>query len=474
MLCTFEVDESYDCSDGANDRSDYLNDDFNHADVDLELGSSLDFKFNLSTEDLVPIVQQSICLADLELHQPSWYALPDIDSAVPFSDPSSSPKKFAELESTQHELNLAEYMHSTFSTPSDADQPSRLQRRKASNTPIKDWFVQNFSSPYPDGAQIVALTAASGLSPRQVRTCLSNLRARSKPKPISPKTPGNQSIDVLEASSKLSPSNTSRHTYQGFNQHTAPYDTGAYPNPPSNIDSILLESYRSSLYGSAPIGFGELYAHYPAIEYEGSYESAGVPKRKGKKRHLSRYSSTVQHTTPHSPDTSSDSACTLTKAYHCTVCPKSFKDGYGWKRHESSVHGHNDTQWTCMRDEATIVGTRCIFCTDFVDTMDHFDQHNISFCLHKSAAERTFFRKDLFKQHVLLVHLATADVSVKKRFKVPSAWSTHVDVSLENPDALWCGFCQRMLGTVAMRMEHVAEHFQKNVDMTTWLPKAED
>jgi hypothetical protein len=46
---------------------------------------------------------------------------------------------------------------------------------------IKDWYFTHSSSPYPPSEQIAALAALSGLSPPQVRVCLSNLRSRTKP-----------------------------------------------------------------------------------------------------------------------------------------------------------------------------------------------------------------------------------------------------------------------------------------------------
>jgi hypothetical protein len=69
--------------------------------------------------------------------------------------------------------------------------------------------------------------------------------------------------------------------------------------------------------------------------------------RKGKRQYPPR-NPHVSYERPiaHSPQGSSDSGSTpnLMKAYHCTLCPKSLKDNYAWKRHESAVHGFNSTQ----------------------------------------------------------------------------------------------------------------------------------
>jgi len=118
-----------------------------------------------------------------------------------------------------------------------------------------------------------------------------------------------------------------------------------------------------------------------------------------------------------------------------------------------------------------MTGAKCIFCSEIVYTMEHFDQHNVQICLAKDKAERVFDRKDLLKQHVQYVHLTSANDYTKRGFEPPDAWLETEDTFLPNPDSLWCGFCQLSFETVAKRMEHVAQHFQDGVDMVDWIQR---
>jgi hypothetical protein len=61
------------------------------------------------------------------------------------------------------------------------DRSTRSGPRSRSNAIIRDWYFKHSSSPYPSPDEIAALTTSSRKSKKQVKTCLSNLRARSKP-----------------------------------------------------------------------------------------------------------------------------------------------------------------------------------------------------------------------------------------------------------------------------------------------------
>jgi hypothetical protein len=45
---------------------------------------------------------------------------------------------------------------------------------------VKDWYLAHSTSPYPSPDEVQELAMSSGLTERQVKICLSNLRARSK------------------------------------------------------------------------------------------------------------------------------------------------------------------------------------------------------------------------------------------------------------------------------------------------------
>ena len=157
--------------------------------------------------------------------------------------------------------------------------------------------------------------------------------------------------------------------------------------------------------------------------------------------------------------------------FFCTVmgCHGSFKNASDWKRHEAGMHGYSDREWICMLTEAFKTHSECVFCLETMESIDHLTKHVIAPCSDKCTIERTFFRKDLLKQHVLHVHLAGEPNSVKKNFTVPHEWSKDVDSSAYESDSCWCGFCGRTFESVATRMDHVAQHFRAGKDMATWI-----
>jgi hypothetical protein len=54
-------------------------------------------------------------------------------------------------------------------------------KRKAQNTVLQDWLLDNRESPYPNKEQLLNLAELSGRSLKQTRNALSNLRARKRP-----------------------------------------------------------------------------------------------------------------------------------------------------------------------------------------------------------------------------------------------------------------------------------------------------
>jgi hypothetical protein len=195
-----------------------------------------------------------------------------------------------------------------------------------------------------------------------------------------------------------------------------------------------------------------------------------LPKRKGRRQHPSRFDCTFSEPTNSSPQTSNDNGPNEKKLYHCTVCRKFFKDIYGWKRHESSVHGYSDIEWVCMLSGHGTPGQKCVFCSDIVHDFHHFEEHDVQSCLDKNICDRTFSRKDLLKQHVQQIHFASMDDSVSRAFKIPKAWSQEVETAHIKTEALWCGFCLTACDSIRERMDHVAEHFRNGDDIENWIP----
>ncbi|KAI4648510.1 uncharacterized protein J4E79_010132 [Alternaria viburni] len=239
----------------------------------------------------------------------------------------------------------------------------------------------------------------------------------------------------------------------------SPSDPG-YPTPDSNQDTETQVYQHSAAESARQEAFGV-----------SGLQEAAMPKRKGRRFHAPRYQYGTSKHLPVAPQQTwtSPSFQESENKFSCTECVKAFKNASDWKRHEASVHGYNDREWVCMLTDAFKLQSECVFCLEPMDSIDHLDKHVIAPCLNKCAAERSFPRKDLLRQHVLLAHLKGAPPSAKKTFGVPTEWSRGLDVSPSGPGSRWCGFCGCMLDTTARRMAHVAQHFRNGQKMTSWI-----
>ena len=89
------------------------------------------------------------------------------------------------------------------------------------------------------------------------------------------------------------------------------------------------------------------------------------------------------------------------KPYHCTFCPSRFGSKFSWQRHESSKHVIRRV-WIC-RPLAYLM-----FTSDAESPLcsRHYLScpHEFDACWKKVEEDRTFYRKDAFKQHLKLVH----------------------------------------------------------------------
>lgn len=158
--------------------------------------------------------------------------------------------------------------------------------------------------------------------------------------------------------------------------------------------------------------------------------------------------------------------------FFCTFCPRAFKTKYEWIRHEDSVHALRTT-WICC-DVKNSPLQSCPFCGQTHPDDDHMATHKYLQCRSKPEAQRTFYRRDHFVQHLHHVHFAnikhpSVRVGCQAR---PLASEGHTfgckDLSLKwrrfgapmkkDDPMLHCGFCGKRSKDWSERCEHVAEH----------------
>lgn len=148
------------------------------------------------------------------------------------------------------------------------------------------------------------------------------------------------------------------------------------------------------------------------------------------------------------------------RIFQCTFCTDTFPSKYDWQRHEKSLHLALE-RWTCCpmgptRIDPTTGLHQCVFCSELSPTPSHLEQHNFQACNEKTAAERTFYRKDHLRQHLRLMHNVKYDPHM-------DTWkSTTFEVKSR------CGFCPSLFSTWQSRADHLAAHFKNGADMKDW------
>lgn len=173
-------------------------------------------------------------------------------------------------------------------------------------------------------------------------------------------------------------------------------------------------------------------------------------------------------------------------AFFCTFCPRAFKTKYEWIRHEDSVHALRTT-WICCDTRSTPLQS-CPFCGHMYPDDSHMSTHKYQQCRSKPEAQRTFYRRDHFIQHLHHVHFANAKhpsvrVGCQARLlateghnfgckELSMKWRKFGAPMKKDDPMLHCGFCGRKSKDWSERCEHVAEHLvAREVDRSVWWPE---
>ncbi|KAH0545384.1 hypothetical protein FGG08_000525 [Glutinoglossum americanum] len=151
----------------------------------------------------------------------------------------------------------------------------------------------------------------------------------------------------------------------------------------------------------------------------------------------------------------------LTKPFQCTYrCDIAFSSRSDFKRHEE--RHCPQTEWICCHGllfSFTEDNIKCVFCGEMDPAVEHLDlEHNCQQCLEKPAHQRTFKRKDKFREHLAKKHnqsLITPDME---------SWCHSVATEFNKQ----CGFCGYELRTWSERIDHIANHFTEGCDMSEW------
>ncbi|KAK3318406.1 hypothetical protein B0H66DRAFT_575255 [Apodospora peruviana] len=340
---------------------------------------------------------------------------------------------------------------------------------------LKNWLSTHHKHPYPNEEEKQMLQRQTGLNKTQITNWLANARRRRKiiaPRSTSPGVRSfSSSIDIPQRRGtpaafeqmnplqrwQISPPENEPASVtaiaRAVTASTTTLSSGL--NSPFSINftddgsgrSLCAVSSVSSINTSHSSG-GSAFSH----RSRGSFESLGSMNR-GRRRRRRK-----------APGKGSSDKAILPgppKAFQCTFCTETFRTKHDWQRHEKSLHLSLE-RWVCAPNGARAFNPEnghisCVFCGEANPDEAHIESHNHSACQERTLGERTFYRKDHLRQHLKLVHGVKFVNWSMEQWKVatPEIRSR-------------CGFCNMVLDSWTIRVDHLAEHFKTGNTMADW------
>ncbi|EAQ91593.1 hypothetical protein CHGG_03528 [Chaetomium globosum CBS 148.51] len=350
-------------------------------------------------------------------------------------------------------------------------RPKTARHAKGSTRILNEWFVLHSTYPYPTEEEKQILAARTGLTTRQVSFWFVNARRRKTtwgPQCASSASDAPLSLPTFD---RLPDSGWEGMAPMDRWRHTPPDQEGA------SLSAIAEAAERNPHASSAPTlgyyGFdtGEMLSeahwsissfgsHHAAIPGSGS-DSSVLSHSSGSATSVrSTHSRRRRRRRQRSPVRAS-SGKSASRLYQCTFCTDTFKTRYDWTRHESTLHLALE-KWTCIPSGPTyydraLLRPRCALC-DVLDPSDsHLRSHGSLECASKPHPDRTFYRKDHFRQHLRVCHGVDDILPSMKN------WKSHISQIKSR-----CGFCGESFQLWSARNDHLAEHFRLGARMKSW------
>ncbi|KAI1431198.1 hypothetical protein GGR50DRAFT_101113 [Xylaria sp. CBS 124048] len=345
---------------------------------------------------------------------------------------------------------------------------------------LKNWVVTHSHHPYPTDEERERLQKITGLNKTQITNWLANARRRGKIQPTRAISPH---VGRVYAAAMDIPQ---RRGAPGLLENMNPlqrWENSPPENEPASVTAIARAVSASGTYSAtsgsgrtspnvwnlSDDGSGRSLCNQSSTSSLGTSQSSGgsfasvfsnqsrsssipsfVRSNRGRRR---RRRAATQHTEKQLGQPP--------KTFQCTFCTESFRTKHDWQRHEKSLHLSLE-RWICSPEGGRAVDpetglTSCAFCGEANPDDSHIEAHNLSSCSEHAQEERTFYRKDHLRQHLRLVH----DVKFlpwsmdKWRVASPAIRSR-------------CGFCEAVLDSWAIRVDHIAEHFKTGNTMADW------
>lgn len=334
---------------------------------------------------------------------------------------------------------------------------------------LRTWLGTHVQHPYPTEVEKDSLVLQTGLSKTQITNWLANARRRGKVRHIRSASPSVQNYAVGMAIPRRSTPALEQTPMERW-QHSPPEhepasvsaiakavtssrlssgDNSAYTDDGSNrslCNASSASSFGTSAGSSGEHSFASAFSHKSRGSF-GSFDSAGDRGRRRRRRQVSKPAKIIGNAPP--------------RTFQCTFCTETFKTKHDWQRHEKSLHLSLES-WICAPNGPVEVsaGTglpACVYCGSQCTTPQHAEIHNHASCAEKTIEERTFYRKDHFRQHLHLSH------DVKFEAARMNSWQT-----VKSDIRSKCGFCGSILMSWTARVDHLADHFKNGKSMAEW------
>lgn len=453
-------------------------------DVDFSLFLNLDGPQTdrCAHDDLIRSESQSVtwdqgilmCYAEASVNVDNWcpndltegWPCQDIFQyeAHPNGDSSGQQTAASSLFAFSERSSVAGEVSSDNNPSAELPNKAKKSRRLPSDAVrvLRSWFYENQGHPYPTDQQREELERQTGLNKSQVFNWFVNARRRKLPKKdatrdinsmdhklLSPferwqhSPPENEpaaATDILRAAENTPFSHHAGDTmpYNNLNGWSSSSATSSFQFGASSISSDN-RSHSSASARSSQLSSGP-YQRPPTPLPKMGFSR---PRRKAR-RSANRL---AQSTAPER------------RAYQCTFCADSFRSKYDWQRHEKALHLSIE-RWNCAPAGGIVEinGLNiCVFCRAPSENAGHLETHDYLACREKLPEHRSFSRKDHLVQHLRLVHSVPYHPSMDE-------WRVSTATLLSR-----CGFCDSRFTSWKERVEHVAEHFKNNADMSQWV-----
>ncbi|ORX99491.1 hypothetical protein BCR34DRAFT_576574 [Clohesyomyces aquaticus] len=424
------------------------------------------------------------------LESSAWYANPQV---LPRASEVTGTSPPSEGSSMISQPQTADEQAASSSLPKIRRGPQPRIPHDSRNI-LEDHFARN---PYPEKTEIEHLGQQLKLPVKRIKNWFSNARSRreiavdsaacgSGATSLSRKSleellkqsPGSQRqpIDTyLAASIQDEPAAgfaiqaaVSQPSCSAQNSHSTPTHNSSHADP-NETGSVVSSQTSSSV---------SVESHCSSLSSHDSIaSSASRSRRRGRKRFISR---PAPYATPPAPKASTTTP-QVRLSHYCTFCWKGFTNGYEWRRHEESVHLPQKI-WVCCPALREIELSCCPFCNINDPDTPHMDAHRYYTCQKKCQEDRTFYRKDHFRQHVLKVHMLGRNASnthitsegllsdqMLCLLNLTSTWCHDPPLPLVIHPVLQCGFCSKWLTNLKDRFSHINSHFQnEDLDRDAW------